>query len=142
MPGGPCMRCIRFLHEELLAQEAQEYGAAGGAPQVIFANGILASAAVGMAVDLMTGWNSGDLCPYLRLDGNHLELAHDPCEESWRNTPCTHFQAADVGPPQRIHELVPRSRVPTKTPSAQGKKDGVESVAPDSHGAPISDSGE
>ena len=47
MPNEPCMRCFGFLNEEVLAQEAARYGAAGGRPQVIWPNGILASAAVG-----------------------------------------------------------------------------------------------
>lgn len=42
-PGGLCMRCMGFLTDEKLAQEAARYGDAGGRPQVIWPNGILAS---------------------------------------------------------------------------------------------------
>lgn len=57
MPGRPCMHYMGFLTDELLAEEAREYGAAGTRPQVIFANGVICSAAVGVVVDLVTGWS-------------------------------------------------------------------------------------
>ena len=57
MPGRPCMHCMGFLTDELLAEEAREYGAAGTRPQVIFANGVICSAAIGVVVDLVTGWS-------------------------------------------------------------------------------------
>ena len=49
MPGFPCMFCMGFLTEEKLGREANNYGAAGGRPQVVWANGVLASTAVGLA---------------------------------------------------------------------------------------------
>jgi hypothetical protein len=39
-----------------LAAEAARHGDAGGRPQVVWPNGALASTAVGLAVDLVTGW--------------------------------------------------------------------------------------
>src|SRR5205814_9026266 len=48
------MKCLGFLTEENLRQEANQYGAAGGRPQVVWANGILASLAVGILVDMAT----------------------------------------------------------------------------------------
>lgn len=36
MPGDLCMRCLGFLREDLLAREAENYGAAGGRPQVVW----------------------------------------------------------------------------------------------------------
>src|SRR5207247_199280 len=43
-PGEPCFRCLGFLNDDLLAGEAQRYGAAGDRPQVVWSNGALASA--------------------------------------------------------------------------------------------------
>jgi len=40
MPDELCMRCLGFLSEELLTQEAGRYGAAGGRPQVVWPNGV------------------------------------------------------------------------------------------------------
>ena len=56
MPGGPCMWCMNFLTEEKLGREANNYGAAGGRPQVVWSNGVLASTAVGLAVEVLTNW--------------------------------------------------------------------------------------
>ncbi|WP_457324405.1 HesA/MoeB/ThiF family protein, partial [Roseateles sp. P5_E11] len=47
-PGSPCLRCMGLVTEEALAQEARNYGAAGGKPQVVWPNGVLASTAVGL----------------------------------------------------------------------------------------------
>ena len=59
------------MTEEKLAQEAALYGRAGFRPQVIWPNGVLASTAVGLAVDIVTGW-TGRALPfaYLVYDGN------------------------------------------------------------------------
>ena len=56
VPGGPCMRCVGFIDDENLSDEGRRYGDAGIHPQVVWANGVLASTAVGLAVDLLTGW--------------------------------------------------------------------------------------
>jgi hypothetical protein len=70
-PGGPCMRCIGFLTEEKLAQEAARYGNAGARPQVVWPNGVLASTAIGLAVDLVTNWTGRTRSyEYLVYDGN------------------------------------------------------------------------
>jgi hypothetical protein len=55
-PDGLCMRNIGFLTNEKLAQEAARYGDVVGREQVIWPSGVLASTAVGMAVDLVTNW--------------------------------------------------------------------------------------
>lgn len=57
---GPCLRCLGLLSERELAEEAAQsggYAGFGPAPQVVWSNGVLASTAVGVAVDLLTGWN-------------------------------------------------------------------------------------
>ncbi|MDE2039853.1 MAG: ThiF family adenylyltransferase [Elusimicrobia bacterium] len=100
MPGGPCMKCLGFLTDQRLAQEASRYGAAGPRPQVVWPNGILASSAVGVAVDLITDWtrslrgvvyrsysgNTGLIEPHARLP--YLDLNN-----------CSHFPVEQVGDP-------------------------------------------
>lgn len=97
MPGGPCMRCLGFLTDALLATEARGYGAAGPRPQVVFANGVLASLAVGHAVALLTGW-TGTAAPkaYLEYRGNDGTVQPS---ERLRFVPacCPHFPAGELG---------------------------------------------
>lgn len=100
MPGGPCMFCLGFLTEERLAREAAEYGAAGPRPQVVWSNGVLASTAVGMCIELVTHWTRAPNRPvYLSYDGNagtvtpHIRLKYLPA------TDCPHYPLAEVGDP-------------------------------------------
>jgi hypothetical protein len=76
MPGGPCMFCLGFLRDANLAREAALYGAAGGCPQVVWPNGVLASTAVGVAVDLLTDWTRslrGRVCLSYRGDDGTVQ---------------------------------------------------------------------
>jgi hypothetical protein len=100
MPGAACMRCMGFLNDVVLGREARQYGAAGVRPQVVWANGMLASCAVGLAVDVLTGWTRSTALPvYLEYDGNlqcvvpSVRLKHLP-------PTCVHFEADKVGPPR------------------------------------------
>jgi hypothetical protein len=100
MPNNPCMHCLGFLNEELLAQEAGQYGAAGGRPQVIWANGILASAAVETFVQLVAPWRR-DLKPsvYLEYDGNTQAVMPSNRLQHLVGKQCTHFPFADLADP-------------------------------------------
>lgn len=101
MPGSPCMECLGFLTPERLAREASRYGAAGIRPQVVWGNGILASAAVGLIVDLVTGWTQSERpWAYLSYDGNRSTLGPHPRVHYHETTVCGHYPLADVGPPQ------------------------------------------
>ena len=98
--GGPCMFCLGFLNDARLAQEAALYGAAGGRPQVVWPNGVLASTAVGVAVDVLTGWTRTDPpTVYLSYDGNtglvtpHVRLHYLDAE------PCPHYPLEAAGAP-------------------------------------------
>lgn len=100
MPGYPCMKCMGFINERNLAKEAAKYGNAGGKPQVVWSNGVLASSAVGVVVDLITGWTKQeDRLVYLAYDGNqgtvesHLRLSY------LKNQTCEHYAIENVGPP-------------------------------------------
>ena len=100
MPGQLCMRCLGFLTEERLAAEAAFYGAAGGRPQVVWPNGILASSAVGILVDIVTGWSgSSDRLVYLSYDGNAGTLMPHVRLTYLDSATCPHFPEYDVGTP-------------------------------------------
>jgi hypothetical protein len=98
MPGKPCMHCMGFLNETVLAREAAKYGAAGNMPQVVWPNGLLCSAAVGVAVDLLTDW-SGTLreSVYLALKGSELSLSTDKRIIALRGISCRHFPLGKAG---------------------------------------------
>ena len=99
LPQGPCMRCLGFLTEDNLRREADLYGAAGGRPQVVWANGVLASIAVGISVDLLTGWSGlSARGVYLHYDGNTNEIRSSPRVE-YAPAVCPHFPQDAVGEP-------------------------------------------
>lgn len=99
IPNGPCMRCTGFLTDENLRREAEQYGASGGRPQVVWSNGILASAAVGIFADLVTGWNGiSESGAYLHFDGNRNFLWSSPRLEHAPEK-CIHFPPQSVGEP-------------------------------------------
>ena len=96
MPGGPCLWCFRVITKENLAREAANYGNAGPRPQVVWPNGILASTAVGIAVNLLTDWTKSLRGPaYYSYDGNLGTLT----PHVWLKYPerCTHYSLEDVG---------------------------------------------
>lgn len=98
-PGGPCMRCMGFLTDEKLAKEAALYGNAGGRPQVVWPNGVLASTAVGLAVDLVTNWTRKQRShAYLVYDGNEGTVTPSVTLRNL-NAACPHFIAQDIGDP-------------------------------------------
>jgi molybdopterin-synthase adenylyltransferase len=99
MPGHACMTCIGLLNERSLSKEAAAYGDAGAHPQVVWSNGILASVAVGVAVDLVTDWSMSLRGPvYLSYRGNLGSITVDP---TLRYAPCSccHFPLKEIGPP-------------------------------------------
>ncbi len=101
MPGELCMRCLGFIRDELLAREAAKYGDAGGRPQVVWANGVLASAAVGIFTQIFTPWHGG--CPpsvYLEYDGNSQSITRSNRLECMKERKCSHFSnAGGLGDP-------------------------------------------
>lgn len=100
MPGCACMWCLQFLDEEKLAREAQQYGDAGGRPQVVWPNGVLASTAVGIAVDLLTGWTGQRDTPvYLSYDGNTGVIRPHPRLQVLGRRPCPHYPPTSMGDP-------------------------------------------
>lgn len=101
MPDHPCLSCLGFLNDKNLALEAGKYGNAGDKPQVVWANGIVASMAVGIAVDFLTNWTkSGQRIIYLSYEGNknsvnpHVRLQYLNAKEK-----CIHYPDDEVGEP-------------------------------------------
>jgi len=98
MPGKPCMHCMGFLNETVLGQEAAKYGAAGGQPQVVWPNGLLGSAAVGIVVDLLTDWSKTLRGPvFLAFKGSTFSLSTDNRISALRNITCQHFPLDKAG---------------------------------------------
>jgi hypothetical protein len=96
MPGELCMRCLGFLRDELLEREAAKYGDAGGRPQIVWANGALASAAVGIFTQLLTPWHrKHEPTIYLEYEGNSQTVTRSNRLEYMRDKECKHFSTAD-----------------------------------------------
>jgi molybdopterin-synthase adenylyltransferase len=102
MPGEPCMTCMGFLTDDALAREAARYGMAGPRPQVIWANGVLASLAVGLAVDLLTDW-TGSLrgFRYLSYDANQ-PLVGPHIRTKFAKELCRHYPLGQIGDPRLL----------------------------------------
>lgn len=101
MPGQPCFGCLGFIREKDLDEEGRRYGEAGSNPQVVWPNGVLASTAVGIFVQMLTPWCK--IHPGSRLlgyDGDRLTLEHDARFGVAGERGCEHFRAiSDLGDP-------------------------------------------
>lgn len=92
MPDGPCLRCMGIVNDRALELEAQQYGAAGGRPQVVWANGVLASLAVGYFVQIVTPWYKGQKLPILvEFDGNAQTVSPSNKLQYLDGHSCPHF---------------------------------------------------
>ena len=97
LPGGPCMRCLGFINSGRLAKEENAYGAAGINPQVVWANGVLASLAVGEFVKLRTPWfTQTESYIWLEFDGNSQTVTRS-LQPQFADIPvkCPHHGGAD-----------------------------------------------
>lgn len=100
MPAEVCLHCMNVLRDDLLAGEAAQYGAAGGRPQVIWPNGILASTAVGVMMQLVTPWDDRQPPCLLEYDGNLNEVRAAASVPFLRGKLCPHFMdPRDLGDP-------------------------------------------
>lgn len=96
-PGSPCLRCMGIVTDEALAEESRKYGAAGGRPQVVWSNGVLASLAVGLVLQLITPWSRRSRPgAYLSYDGNSGLVVEAERFRRW-TTSCTHYSPTAVG---------------------------------------------
>jgi hypothetical protein len=89
------MRCVGFLSDILISAETNNYGAAGERPQVIWPNGVLASTAVGVFVQMLTPWRkTPEATPYLEYDGNR-NILRSALLAAMNPKHCTHFSGVD-----------------------------------------------
>ncbi len=98
LPGHPCLRCCGFINDERIGREANNYGAAGGRPQVVWPNGVLASAAVGLVTQLITPWfplHPGFI--YLEYDGNKGTVVSSAHMKSLHGVVCPHHPCDETG---------------------------------------------
>jgi molybdopterin/thiamine biosynthesis adenylyltransferase len=115
LPGGPCLRCLGVVTEEALDEEGRNYGAAGGKPQVVWPNGVLASTAVGLFMRLVTPWCRSDvLGDCLEYDGNAGTMQRSDRMRHRAGQECTHRPSGDLGDPSfDIRRIVQRRTTPT-----------------------------
>lgn len=101
LPDQPCMRCMGILRDEELAKEHLRYGSAGGRPQVIWPNGVLASAAVGQFMALILPWSTDmRLKLLLEYDGNRQSICESSKLRYIADKACPHFpKGAELGDP-------------------------------------------
>lgn len=116
LPGGPCLRCMGVVTESALATEARVYGAAGGKPQVVWPNGVLASTAVGLFTQLVCPWHDKPMAgAYLEYDGNKHTVSPSMRLPASGNRPCGHYNANETGGPRFDIRNPP---LPSKPPAA------------------------
>jgi molybdopterin/thiamine biosynthesis adenylyltransferase len=97
-PDGPCLRCMGIVTDDALAEEARRYGAAGGRPQVVWPNGVLASLAVGLVVQTVVPWSRrAGPGAYLAFDGNSGLVAVPERFRRRSGAECRHYPAPSVG---------------------------------------------
>jgi hypothetical protein len=96
-PGGPCLWCLGILTEERLRQEVAAYGKAGSRPQVVWANGVLASLGVGLFTQLICAWHDAPvLKACCEFDGNNHRVETSRLDHFVGST-CQHFPPDQVG---------------------------------------------
>jgi len=98
-PGAPCLRCMGIINEHILKREADNYGSAGPQPQVVWANGVLASTAVSLFVRLFTDWGPKQELVYLEYNGNDSCMAESPRLRHVRKESCSHYEQGSLGDP-------------------------------------------
>jgi molybdopterin-synthase adenylyltransferase len=78
---------------------------AGARSQVVWPSGVLASTAVGVAVDLVTNWTRKQRShAYLVYDGNEGTIKESTTLRQLNTVVCTHFGESDVGDPALVEE--------------------------------------
>ena len=99
-PGAACLRCCGLITDERLRQEANQYGAAGGRPQVVWSNGVLASAAVGLLTQILTPWFlDAPAFVYLEYDGNKGTVSRSAHMDIYTDRVCPHHPLDETGDP-------------------------------------------
>jgi len=96
-PSGPCLWCLGILTKERIAREAAQYGNAGSRPQVVWSNGVLASLAVGIFVQMVCSWHDGhQLAACCEFDGNRHRVETNRLD-AVGELRCSHFKDDELG---------------------------------------------
>jgi hypothetical protein len=99
-PGCPCLRCLGIVTDGALEAEAAAYGKAGSKPQVVWPNGVLASTAVGLAMQLLTPWHEAPVeGAYLEYDGNKGTIHPSYRYSHALQRECPHYPVEERGDP-------------------------------------------
>ena len=99
-PGGLCLRCCGFITDRRIEQEANRYGAAGGHPQVVWSNGVLASTALGLLAQILTPWYPNPpTFAYLEYDGNKGTISRSAHMDTCNHRVCPHHPPDETGDP-------------------------------------------
>lgn len=98
-PGVQCLRCMMIITEHKLQREAETYGAAGPKPQVIWPNGVLASAAVGLFIRAISCYGPKLEPVYLEYNGYDSILMSSPRLRYVLREHCTHYAIVSLGDP-------------------------------------------
>lgn len=103
-PDHACLRCLAIVDDETLAREerARQYGDAGSKPQVVWPNGVLASTALGLGVQLIAPWRGKSvLSAHLEYDGNLGTLAESGRHKAFvaKRMVCAHYKPDELGDP-------------------------------------------
>jgi hypothetical protein len=94
------LRCFHIVTDEQLEQEARRYGAARGNPQVVWPNGVLASTAVGLLMQLITPWSAAAAdTAYLEYDGNTGTISPSQRLAHVLSRHCPHYPDDERGDP-------------------------------------------
>ncbi|WP_082553698.1 HesA/MoeB/ThiF family protein [Altererythrobacter sp. Root672] len=118
VPGGPCLRCLGVVTEEALDGEGRNYGAAGGKPQVVWPNGVLASTAVGLFLQMVTPWHrTPEQGACLEYDGNTQTVRASDRMQRLRDRGCPHCPIGDVGDPSFDVRKLPARPTAPETPA-------------------------
>lgn len=121
VPGSPCLRCLGVVTDEALEEEARNYGAAGGKPQVIWPNGVLASTAVGLFLQLVTPWHRSAVTgAAFEYDGNAHSVQESDRFRRLKGRTCPHRPTDEFGDPGfDIRRLMEK---PSPQPSAEAPR--------------------
>lgn len=101
LPLAPCMRCLGLINDAAIGNEQKQYGAAGGKPQVVWPNGVLASLAISQLMSLILPWsNSVEPSIMLEYDGNRHTVRDSFKLPILEQKVCPHYgNATDIGDP-------------------------------------------
>lgn len=100
LPGMPCLHCLNILNAERIRQEGDNYGAAGAQPQVVWANGALASIAVGMVVQQFSPWWGIDELSLCREYDGNKHVVTESAKWAWiKDRQCPHYDLIEAGDP-------------------------------------------